>query len=150
MQSLGRWSAIISIRKEMNRTVFMGDVKGGDLWKPVEYRKIIQSHARNGTLLKLYDAAAPKNQKPIKGVSWSVVAFGSEASAYSLPDAEKIIVGKIKGSYAFPMALGDERGHVYCIDFMRNRFWVVARTGVRVTCLGFSEQRKRELLIGIM
>ena len=100
------------------------------------------------TLLKLYDASAPKNQKPIKGVAWSVIAFGLESSLYSLPEAEKIIVGKVKSSYAFPMALGDERGHVYCVDFMRNRFWVVARTGVRVSCLGFSGLRKRELIIG--
>jgi hypothetical protein len=135
----------------MNRTAFLGDAKGGDLWKPVEYRKIIQSHARNGTLLKLYDAAAPKNQKPIKGVAWSTVAFGAECAPYSLPDADKVITGKIrKSTYAFPMALGDERGHVYCLDFLRNRFWVVARTGVRVTCLGFSEKRRRELLIGII
>ena len=126
----------------------MGDVKGGDLWKPVEYRKIIQSHSRNGTLLKLLDTAIPKAGKAGKGVSWSVIAFGSENAAYSLPDADKIITGRVKGTYNFPMAMGDERGHVYCLDFMRNRFWVVARTGVRITCLGFSEKRRRELLIG--
>jgi len=136
----------ITLMNVSNRTAFLGDNKTGDLWKPVEYRKIIQSHARNGTLLKLYDAATNKNQI-IKQVSWSALAFGCESHS---KDAESIITGKIKScSYSFPMALGDERGHVYCIDFMRNRFWVVARTGVRVTCLGFSEKRRRELLIGM-
>ncbi|RKO99880.1 hypothetical protein CXG81DRAFT_87, partial [Caulochytrium protostelioides] len=46
------------------------------------------------------------------------------------------------------MAACDQRGQVVAFDFVRNRFWLVARTGVAGTCMAFNALQRRELLVG--
>lgn len=57
-------------------------------------------------------------------------------------------------SYAYVMALSDERGIVYVFDFVKNkylarnfRFWSLARTGVSASCMQFNSVRRRELIV---
>jgi WD40 repeat protein len=49
--------------------------------------------------------------------------------------------------YTYILALSDQRGHVYIFDFLKNKFWILARTGVSATALQFNSVRRRELIV---
>ncbi|KAI9002277.1 WD40-repeat-containing domain protein, partial [Gaertneriomyces semiglobifer] len=47
------------------------------------------------------------------------------------------------------MVTVDQRGWIYGFDFLRNYFWLIARSGVAGTAVAFNRRRKREIIVGL-
>ncbi|KAJ3331719.1 TBC1 domain member 31 [Blyttiomyces sp. JEL0837] len=137
------------------RAVCVGDVKSGAIWSLSEWRKIVGGLVTKGTLLRIFNATpsssrivGPDGSNFLRPIPFNCVAvsremsFGSSASA-SGPDA------KFLPSYAFVLAAADQRGHIFALDIPKNKFWLVARTGVSATALAFNSLRRRELIVGL-
>ncbi|KAI9105257.1 hypothetical protein DFS34DRAFT_598702 [Phlyctochytrium arcticum] len=59
------------------------------------------------------------------------------------------IPGRPPSVAGFVMAAVDQRGYVWVFDFGKNKYWLVARSGVSGTCISFSSIRRRELILGL-
>ena len=94
-------------------------------------KRVVSHLLIHSTLLKIYDAAPLKHKGQdtsslsTRAISFSCVAFGPELPAYQLPEATHTLLSgnekKSQHSYAFPMVAADQRGHIYSLDFHRNR-----------------------------
>ncbi|KAJ3323251.1 TBC1 domain member 31 [Boothiomyces sp. JEL0866] len=130
----------LSVHQPSNppRTLYIGDTRTGDIWKSLEYKKIISGYTKQGTLLKLFLASLKHNQIQ-KGIVINCICFSFE---YGLKE-EGV-------SYCYLAAIGDQRGNIYILDFVKNKqdlYWLMARTGIAPTCMKFDSKRKRELLV---
>jgi hypothetical protein len=75
------------------------------------------------------------------------VSFSRELAVIP-PVLEGLDEKKEAVSYSFLMSIADQRGNIYVLDFVKNRFWLIARTGVSSTCLVFNSIKRRELIVG--
>ncbi|KAJ3209747.1 TBC1 domain member 31 [Dinochytrium kinnereticum] len=136
------------------RTVYVGDSKTGPIWKLPEWRKIVGGVVNAGTLLKVFNAspsaarsAFSENTQPfIRPIPFTCVAMSREMVASQGAADAKV---SIDGSYSFVLASSDQRGHLFALDFPKNKFWLVARSGVSATCMAFNTVRRREIVVGL-
>ncbi|KAI9356508.1 hypothetical protein DFJ73DRAFT_822843 [Zopfochytrium polystomum] len=164
---------MVDTAQQAPRTVYVGDARSGAIWpSSSEWRKIYSGRATVGSLLKVFNATPTSSVR--SSLSTFVapggfpvlrpVAFTCIASSFEMPDfgGELPPPGQPSGStpaatsaqqgpssFAFVLAAADQRGHVVAFDFLKNKFWLVARTGVSATCMSFSSSRRRELVIGL-
>lgn len=99
------------------RSLYIGDTRSGDIWKSLEYKKIISGYTKQGTLLKLF-LASLKNNQIQKGIVINSICFSFE---YGLKE-EGV-------SYCYLAAIGDQRGNIYILDFVKNK-QVLADVGI--------------------
>ncbi|KAI8587831.1 WD40-repeat-containing domain protein [Geranomyces variabilis] len=129
-----------------SRTVYVaGRRKYAPLWPAAVARSVLAGHIRKGTLLRIRNEHPPHVQSAAlaqRAVAFSRVCF-SRASRPASADE------KAPSSYAVIMAAVDQRGGVYVFDFLNNKYWVVAKSGISGSCLTFGAIRRRELIIGL-
>ena len=122
----------------------------GDLFERGTQHHILISgnSAYISTLLRIFNSSKSKNTQNIaRYVPLSCVAFSSEMA--SMLETSVDTHRQEQVSYNFIMALADQRGHIYALDFIKNRFWTIARTGVVANAICFNTVRRRELLVGL-
>ncbi|KAJ3273343.1 TBC1 domain member 31 [Terramyces sp. JEL0728] len=63
-KNLPAMTITLSVHQPSNppRSVYIGDTRTGDIWKSLEYKKIISGYTKQGTLLKLFLASLKHNQ----------------------------------------------------------------------------------------
>ncbi|KAI8905481.1 WD40-repeat-containing domain protein [Gorgonomyces haynaldii] len=122
------------------RSVYIGDSRKGTIWRNIEYKKILSGHSKKGTLLKIYDTTQPRNNYVDRPIALGCVCFSKEVAGVPL-------VNNV--SYSYSLALTDERGHIYGFDFVKNEFWLVARTGISATAMQFNQVRRREIIVAL-
>ncbi len=111
----------------------------------------------------MYDSAPPTRQKTAsRTVVISCISFSRELALVA-PVAFEGVDTKELVSYAYLMAVSDQKGNVFILDFVKNkfallvklkadvvsRFWLVARTGVTGTAVEFNSVRRRELFVAM-
>ncbi len=108
-------------------------VRDGQIWPLQAWRRLVAGHARaQCQLVRILNAA------PV--APFSAVAF-STSNSYS-----NSYLNSTSTSYylGFLLAVADERGVLHVLDSVRNRVWMLVRTGVSVSALAFSA---RELVV---
>ncbi|KAI8894406.1 WD40-repeat-containing domain protein [Globomyces pollinis-pini] len=85
-------------------------------------------------------------QQGKRQIAINCCSFSSDISSAFVPLDIKEVV---KVNYGFLMAVGDQRGNIYCMEFIKNKFWIVSRTGVAITTLEFNKSKKRELIVAL-
>ncbi|KAI9331208.1 hypothetical protein BDR26DRAFT_683408 [Obelidium mucronatum] len=140
------------------RTAFVGDSKSGDLWKLSEWRKMVTGKGSKGTLLRIYNASPSNSLSPdafIRPVPFSCVAssrempFGNIKTAINSNTETLNANDTFESSFAFVICAVDQRGHLFCFDVCKNKFWLIARSGVSATCMAFNSVRRREVIVGL-
>ncbi|KAI8915528.1 hypothetical protein BC831DRAFT_432109 [Entophlyctis helioformis] len=148
-----------------SRTVLIADARTGQIWRPLEWKKIMAGYTRKGTLLKLcnsskqteyalqpgFGSAIPRGSGTgfEKNVPFACICFSREMAN---PSSVEPFDAKPPGPpvfYSYVMCAADQRGHIYATDFVRNRYWLVARTGVAGTSVCFNAVRRREIIIAL-
>ncbi|KAJ3058640.1 TBC1 domain member 31, partial [Podochytrium sp. JEL0797] len=125
------------------RTVYVGEAKGGSVWQLSEWRKVASGRASQGALLRIFNATPATRpgvalQRP---VAFSCIATSCEMPLSTQDDFDP--------KMAFVFAAVDQRGHLFAIDVPKNRFWLVARSGVSAVCMSFNAVRRREVIVGL-
>ncbi|KAI8607774.1 hypothetical protein BC830DRAFT_1157806 [Chytriomyces sp. MP71] len=143
------------------RTVYVGDAKTGELWRVSEWRKIVTGKASKGSLLRVFNAAHSASSTVAADGTLFVrpVPFACIASSCEMPfgpppvtsgnSLEASAGSAFLAAFAFVIAAVDQRGHLYALDMPKNRFWLVARTGVSAVCITFNTVRRREVILGL-
>jgi hypothetical protein len=110
------------------RSLYIGDARNGEIWKSLEWKKIMAGYVKKGfvyfnnsTILKIYDSALPTKQAPVsRTIAISSVCFSREMAVVA-PVLEGLDVKKDPVSYCFVMAIADQRGNIYVLDFVKNK-----------------------------
>ncbi|TPX37151.1 hypothetical protein SmJEL517_g01058 [Synchytrium microbalum] len=128
-----------------SRTVFTNDARNGPIWTSLTWRRILAGEINTGPLLRtinaVYSSVSNSTSRPIP---FTCVCFSRETAIQKQPTAELNL-----GAFSCLMAAIDQRGFIYVMDFLKNKWSLVARTGVSGTCASFNNQRRRELLVGL-
>ncbi|KAI8850295.1 hypothetical protein BC829DRAFT_389720 [Chytridium lagenaria] len=142
---------IIEAQKPINgnlqppRTVYVGDTRTGPIWKLPEWRKIVGGVVTSGTLLKRFS----ETSQTFHSTHTFYLCCDEQGDGCNVgrggPDAKV----NIDTSYSFVLAAADQRGHLFALDFPKNKFWLVARSGVSATCMSFNTVRRREIVVGL-
>ncbi|KAH6570797.1 hypothetical protein BASA60_007519 [Batrachochytrium salamandrivorans] len=151
-----------------NRTIYVGDARSGTLWRPTEWKKVMAGYIRNGTILRLCNAAQPDRPRILKGqpthksssttsqqrtVAFACTCYSREMA--TLPPVDPIDstnthpIAPLAVFYSFVLCAIDQRGHIYAIDFVANKFWIIARTGVAASAVCFNSVRRREIVVAM-
>ncbi|KAJ3185626.1 TBC1 domain member 31 [Geranomyces variabilis] len=129
-----------------SRTVYVaGRRKYAPLWPAAVARSVLAGHIRKGTILRIRNEHPPHVQSAAfsqRAVAFTRVCFSRASRPSSADD-------KAPGSYAVIMAAVDQRGGVYVFDFLNNKYWIVAKSGISGSCLTFNAIRQRELIVGL-
>ncbi|KAI8816678.1 uncharacterized protein EV422DRAFT_544488 [Fimicolochytrium jonesii] len=128
------------------RAVFVSDVKSGPLLTTAEWRKLLGRSRKRGTLLRIHNEAIPKTHSIAarhRAVYFTCVCFSKEMAPLS---ESQSAAGP---SLQFVLAALDQRGSIYAFDVMRNKFWLIGRSGISGSCLVFNPVRRRELIVGL-
>jgi WD40 repeat protein len=130
-------------QSSISRSLFIGDSRNGQIWKNLDWKKVMSGYLRSKTLLRIYDAAPPTPGSLLthRTIAIGCICFSKEMAQVQTLEAQPSV------SYAYVMALSDQRGHVYIFDFVKNKYWILARTGVSATYLLFNTIRRRELIV---
>ncbi|KAJ3027429.1 UNVERIFIED_CONTAM: TBC1 domain member 31 [Siphonaria sp. JEL0065] len=141
------------------RTAYVGDIKSGDLWKLSEWRKIVTGKGSKGSLLRIFNATPSSNSKAsssfVRPVPFSCLAsskempFGNIKTTLNSSEILNNSTDSFDSSFAFVVCAVDQRGHLFAFDVCKNKFWLVARSGVSATCMAFNSVRRREVIIGL-
>ncbi|TPX40312.1 hypothetical protein SeMB42_g04226 [Synchytrium endobioticum] len=127
-----------------SRTVFINDGRSGAIWTSLHWRRILAGHFRSAPLLRtvnaIYSQAANAISRPIP---FTCVCFSSETARSNHPSELHL------AAFSCLMAAVDQRGFIYIMDFLKNKWTLVARTGVSGTCAAFNIQRRRELFVAL-
>ncbi len=94
------------------------------VWLGEERVLVVQTskHFLCRTLLKIFDAAPPTRQNPLsRTVVVSAVCFSRELANVT-PVAFDGLNTKEIVSYNFVMALSDQKGNIYALDFVKNKY----------------------------
>ncbi|KAJ3147855.1 TBC1 domain member 31 [Geranomyces michiganensis] len=128
------------------RTVYVaGRRKYAPLWSAPVSRAVLAGHIRKGSLLRIRNEHPPHVQSG--GLAQRAVAFTRVCFSRAVRSA----ASDDKGSNSFGalMAAVDQKGGVYVFDFLNNKYWVVAKSGISGSCLTFNAVRRRELIVGL-
>ncbi|OAJ43788.1 hypothetical protein BDEG_27108 [Batrachochytrium dendrobatidis JEL423] len=120
-------------------------------------------YIRNGTLLKLCNSAPVVRQGVLKtlynksSMLGNIQPLQSRQVAFACLCTSREMASLPLGSdpptpsvfYSYVLCAIDQRGHIYIVDFVANRFWTVARTGVAATACCFNSVRRREIIIAM-
>ncbi|TPX59801.1 hypothetical protein PhCBS80983_g02246 [Powellomyces hirtus] len=127
------------------RTLFVGDRRSGPVWTTSEWRNVLAGVNRKGSILRVHNELSPQLRKGTvapRNIVFTRVCFSKEMRVPS----EKT---RKHTAYAIVMAAVDQRGGIFVFDFMKNKFWLVAKSGVSGSCLTFNPVRRRELIVGL-
>jgi hypothetical protein len=100
------------------KSLFIGDSRSGKVWKQIEWKKIMSGFNRKGTLLRIYDAAPSATSSVQRTVPIGSICFSREMAV--VPPVLESPNAAV--SYAYVMAVSDERGHLYVFDFVKNKY----------------------------
>ncbi|ORY31167.1 hypothetical protein BCR33DRAFT_724099 [Rhizoclosmatium globosum] len=155
------------------RTVYVGDSKTGPLWRLSEWRKVVTGKSIQGSLLKVFNATPtlPSSTTTTTTTNASTttntlffnrpVPFSAIATSFEMPSTlatqhselsafeDKDDKDAFDSALAFVVAAADQRGHLFALDLPKNRFWLVARSGVSAVCMAFNSVRRREVIVGL-
>lgn len=104
------------------RSLYIGDAKSGEIWKPIEWKKIMAGYVKKGSLLNLYIATPPSNNSLIqRTITIGAFCYSRELSA-TIPILEGLESKKDFVSYSYALAIADQRGNIYVLDFIKNKY----------------------------
>lgn len=104
-----------------SRALYIGDARSGEIWKSLEWKKIMSGYVKKGTILKIYDSAQPTNHTGIsRQISVGAICFSRELSV-AAPIIDGISDKQEHVSYSFAMGIVDQRGNIYILDFVKNK-----------------------------
>lgn len=109
---------VASHNNALPRSLFIGDLKSGAVWKPLDWKKIMSGFSRKGTLLRVYDATASNTSRIQRTMAINCICFSKEMAVVS-PVLEHT---PTQVSYAYVLALSDQRGYIYIFDFVKNKY----------------------------
>ncbi|KAJ3407502.1 TBC1 domain member 31 [Chytriomyces hyalinus] len=137
------------------RTLFVGESKTADLWRVSEWRKIVAGMVSAGSLLRVLNAASVDGTHVVRPVPFTCVASSAEMpinvninTTSNLPQSASAD-SSFNPIFAYVLAAVDQRGHVFAFDIPKNKFWLVARSGVSAVCMTFNSVRRREIILGL-
>lgn len=131
------------------RSLFIADVREGDIWKSLEWKKVMSGYLNGKTLLRIHNSSQKINKSISVSCGKKIVILVCFSKEMALPNPNILLKQPDASSllFAYVMAVTDQRGHVYIFDFSKNKFWTVARTGVSASALHFNTVRRRELVV---
>ncbi|KAJ3008178.1 TBC1 domain member 31, partial [Thoreauomyces humboldtii] len=127
------------------RSVFVGDVRSGPVWRTHDWNTVLKGAVGTGSILRVNNETVPEIRKKTaahRKVSFTRVCFSRELASESNAKPPRT-------SYAVVMAAVDQRGAIYAFDFQKNKFWIVAKSGISGSCIAFNPIRRRELIVGL-
>ncbi|KAL2919956.1 hypothetical protein HK105_200022 [Polyrhizophydium stewartii] len=138
-----------------SRTLLLGDSRSGQIWRPLEWKKVMAGYTRRGTLLRICNSSKGTGTEsrgvpaPLRSVPFACVAFSREMAAIPPEPEPQQSHADPPAFYSYVLCASDQRGHIFAADFVQNRFWVVARTGVAATAICFNAVRRREVIVAL-
>nr|KAJ3421654.1 TBC1 domain member 31 [Polyrhizophydium stewartii] len=111
--------------------------------------------SRTSTLLRICNSSKGTGTEsrgvpaPLRSVPFACVAFSREMAAIPPEPEPQQSHADPPAFYSYVLCASDQRGHIFAADFVQNRFWVVARTGVAATAICFNAVRRREVIVAL-